>query len=153
MYTLSKNNSELAKKKRELAELERGFNQRHQEGRGYVEVKINQENFSRPSKNVVRWDWQLRFDEINGVGVTINDVWTRGYRGGELKTDNVEFVGLKIEPYGSALLGSASSSKVFMQYGTARDKTSPGKIKYIYSGLDDNGNAVKAEMEITRSPK
>ena len=71
LYTISKDTSELSEKKKELAKLEKEFNQRHQEGRGYVEVKINKEKFSRPRKNVVRWDWQMRFDEINGVGVTI----------------------------------------------------------------------------------
>ena len=50
-----------------VAKLEKELNKQYQEGRGYIEVKINKEKFSRPGKNLVRWDWVLRFDEINGV--------------------------------------------------------------------------------------
>ena len=154
LNTISWDTAKIAKKKNELAELEKEFKQRHQEGHAFVEVKINQENFSRPGKNEVRWDWQLRFDEINGVGVTIKKGLAKGYRGGELKLTKVDPLNIKIEPFGSALLGSATPpSIVYMQYGTKFDKTSPGKLKLIYSGIDDNGNKVKAELEITRDPK
>jgi len=148
LRTISLETAEIAEKKKELAKLEKEINQRHQEGHAFVEVKINQEKFSRPGKNLVRWDWTLRFDEINGVGVTIKKGWARGYRGGELKLNKVDPLNLRIEPYGSTLF-----SKPYMQYGIVHDKTSPGKMKYVYSGIDDNGNEVKTELEITRSPK
>lgn len=148
LHSISLDTSELSEKKKELAKLEKEFNRRHQEGHAFVEVKINQEKFSRPRKNLVRWDWQIRFDEINGVGVTIKKGLAKGYRGGELKLNKVDPLNIRIEPYGSALL-----SKPYMQYGTKYDKRSPGKMKYIYTGIDDNGNEVKAELEITRYPK
>ena len=82
------------------------------------------------------------------MGVTIKKGWARGYRDGELKLNEVEPMNLRIEPYGSALL-----SEPYMQYGTKYDKMSPGKMKYVYSGVDDNGNQVKTELEIERYPK
>lgn len=146
--TISQDKSELSEKKKELAKLEKEFNQRHQEGHAFVEVKINKEKFSRPRKNLVRWDWQLRFDEINGVGLTIKKGLAKGYRSGELKLNKVDPLNIRIEPYGSALL-----SEPYMQFSTIHNKTGPGKMKYIYSGIDDNGNEVKAELEITRYPR
>jgi hypothetical protein len=144
----SQKTSELSKKKEELAKLEKEFNQRHQEGHAFVEVKINQEKFSRPRKNLVRWDWQIRFDEINGMGVTIKKGLAKGYRGGKQQLNKVDPLNIRIEPYGSALL-----SDPYMQFSTVHNKTGPGKMKFIYSGIDDNGNEVKAEFEITRYPK
>ncbi len=148
LNTISWDTAEIAKKKKELAELEKEFKQRHQEGHAFVEVKINQEKFFRPRKNVVRWDWQMRFDEINGVGVTIKKGLAKGYRGGKQQLNKVDHLNIRIEPYGSALL-----SDPFMQFSTVHNKTGPGKMNFIYSGIDDNGNEVKAELEITRYPK
>jgi hypothetical protein len=138
----------LSREKERLDKLEKELNEQHQEGRGYIEVKINQEKFTRPRKNLVRWDWQLRFDEINGVGVTIKKGLAKGYRGGELKLNKVDSLNIRIEPYGSAFL-----SDPYMQFSTIHNKTGPGKMKFIYSGIDDNGNEVKTELEITRYPK
>jgi hypothetical protein len=134
--------------KSQLAKLEKEYNKRFQEGRGYIEVKINKEEFSRPGKNLVRWNWQFRFDEINGVGVTIKQVWIRGYRGREEKINRRLPSKHRIEPYGSKFIDTP-----YMQYGTKYDKTSSGTMKYVYTGNDDNGNEVKAELEITRYPK
>ena len=72
----------------------------------------------------------------------------KGYRGGQLKLNKVDSLNLRIEPYGSALL-----SDPYMQFSTIHNRTGPGKMKFIYSGIDDNGNKVEAELEITRYPK
>ena len=145
---LSEKEKELAEKRKELAELGKESYQRHQEGHALVEVKINKEKFSKPRKNLVRWDWQVRFDEINGVGVTIKKGLAKGDRGGKQQLNKVDHLNIRIEPYGSALL-----SDPFMQFSTVHNKTGPGKMNFIYSGIDDNGNEVKAELEITRYPK
>ena len=131
-----------------LAALEKEKEKRFQEGHAFVEVKINKEKFSRPRKDLLRWDWQFRFDEINGVGVTINKCWVKGMRGSQVKENKPEVVNLRIEAFGSALL-----FKPYMQYGVKYDKKSPGIMNYIYSGTDDNGNKVEAKINITRYPK
>lgn len=139
---------EISNKERELAKLEKEESERFQKGRAHFEVKINREKFSRPSKDLLRWDWQFRFDEINGVGVTIKQCWTRGMRGSQVKENKREPMNLRIEPFGSGLLFTP-----YMQYGIKYDKKSPGTMKYIYTGIDDNGNKVKAKINITRYPK
>jgi hypothetical protein len=131
-----------------LANIEKEYNKTFQEGRGYIEVKINKEKFSRPGKNLVRWDWQFRFDEINGVGVTIKQVWIRGYRGEKEKMNRRLPSNHRIEPFGSEFIDTP-----YMQFGTKYDKTSPGTMRYVYTGTDDNGNEVKAEFEMTRWPR
>ena len=139
-------NEQARKLRRELAELEKKIG--YQEGHGYIEVKVNREIFSRPSKNLLRWDWQLRFDEISGVGVTLTKCWERGYRGSKEKVNRQISINLRIDKFGSAFLDTP-----FMQYSTNYDKRSPGTMKFIYSGFDDNGNKVKTELlEITKYP-
>jgi hypothetical protein len=133
--------------KKWLANLEKEYNETFQEIRAYIEVKINKQKFSRPGKNLIRWDWQFRFDELNGVGVTIKQVWIRGYRGAKEKMNRREPSNHRIKPFGSVFIDTP-----YMQFGTKYDKTSPGTMRYVYTGTDDNGNEVKAELKITRYP-
>ena len=117
-------------------------------GHGYVEVTINKEDYLKPHKNLHRWNWQFRFAEINGVGVTLNKCWERGYRGSEEQVNRKTAVHVRIKPFGTAFL-----DKPFMQFSTNFDKSSPGTMKFIYSGVDDNGHKLKTKvLEITRPP-
>ena len=82
------------------------------------------------------------------MGVTIKQVWIRGFRGGKEKINRREPSHHRIEPFGSEFIDTPH-----MQFGTKYNKYGPGTMQYVYTGTDDNGNEVKAELEITRYPK
>jgi len=146
-FRIRENDWNISYYKKKLASLEKERSKRFQKGHGYIEVKINSEKFSRPSKNLVRWKWQFRFDEINGVGVTLTKCWVRGYRGKEQRMNKRKSLNIRIEKYGSKFIDTP-----FMQYGIKHDKKSPGTMIFVYTGNDDYGNKVKAELRITRHP-
>ena len=138
----------LAELRKKLAKLENEINQRHREGYAYIEARVNRERYSQPRKNLHRWDWQIRFDETNGVGVKIYECWERGYRGSTEEVKRRTPMNVYVSPYGSAFIDT-----VFMQYSTYHDKTRSGTMKFIYNGIDDNGNKVQTELlELTRFP-
>ena len=148
LYEIKEDSRSVEELKKTLTALEKKENQRHQEGYAYIEARVNRERYSQPRKNLHRWDWQIRFDETNGVGVKIYECWERGYRGSTEEVKRRTPMNVYVSPYVSAFIDT-----VFMQYSTYHDKTRSGTMKFIYNGIDDNGNKVKTELlELTRFP-